>query len=117
MVDSNRSHLHFTFCHQKPERSFFFKGRQFPICARCTGIHLGYCVFPFLVFGVFKIPLLWSILMVIPTYLDGALQAYFDIMSNNKRRFVTGVISGVGSMSLVSIIGIYIGNQILTFIN
>lgn len=24
-------------CHRRPERSFFYKGRQFPICARCTG--------------------------------------------------------------------------------
>ena len=25
-------------CHQKPERSFFYKGYQFPVCARCTGV-------------------------------------------------------------------------------
>ena len=27
-------------CHQKPERSFFLEGHQFPVCARCTGLHL-----------------------------------------------------------------------------
>ena len=27
-------------CHQKPERSFFWDGHQFPVCARCTGIYL-----------------------------------------------------------------------------
>jgi uncharacterized membrane protein len=25
-------------CHQRPERSFFFEGRQVPICARCFGM-------------------------------------------------------------------------------
>ena len=29
-------------CHQMPERSFFFKGYQFPVCARCTGMIVGY---------------------------------------------------------------------------
>ena len=25
-------------CHQMPERSFFYKEYQFPVCARCTGV-------------------------------------------------------------------------------
>ncbi|KAB1067545.1 DUF2085 domain-containing protein [Tamlana haliotis] len=109
--------LHFTLCHQLPERSFFFKGKQFPICARCTGIQVGYFVLPFFIFGLIEIPLIWSLLMVIPAYLDGAIQAYFDVESNNKRRFITGLITGVGSMSMASLIGIYIGKLILTLIN
>jgi uncharacterized membrane protein len=27
-------------CHQKPERSFFWEGQQFPVCARCTGLYI-----------------------------------------------------------------------------
>ena len=27
-------------CHQLPERSFFWDGRQYPVCARCTGLYL-----------------------------------------------------------------------------
>ena len=27
-------------CHQRPERSFFWDGHQFPVCARCTGLYL-----------------------------------------------------------------------------
>jgi uncharacterized membrane protein len=34
----------YVFCHQIPERSFFIDGHQFPICARCTGIFLGFIV-------------------------------------------------------------------------
>lgn len=29
------------WCHQKSERSFFIKGNQMPVCARCIGIFLG----------------------------------------------------------------------------
>src|SRR4051794_15491567 len=28
-------------CHQRPERSFFLWGTQFPVCARCAGIYAG----------------------------------------------------------------------------
>lgn len=27
-------------CHQRPERSFFWDGHPFPVCARCTGLYL-----------------------------------------------------------------------------
>ncbi|MBB4117934.1 putative membrane protein [Mesonia hippocampi] len=111
------ANLEFTYCHRKPERSFFWKGKQFPLCARCTGINLGYVVLPLFIFGVIKIPLLWTVLLIIPTYIDGAIQAYFNIESTNSRRFITGLMSGIGTMSLISIIGIYIGNLILTIIN
>lgn len=111
------ANLEFTYCHRKPERSFFWKGKQFPLCARCTGINLGYVVLPLFIFGVIKIPLLWTILLIVPTYIDGAVQAYFNIESTNSRRFITGLMSGIGTMSLISIIGIYIGNLILTIIN
>jgi uncharacterized membrane protein len=29
-----------TICHQRPERSFVLNGRQFPVCARCTGLYV-----------------------------------------------------------------------------
>ena len=27
-------------CHQIPERSFYWAGQQFPVCARCTGLYV-----------------------------------------------------------------------------
>ncbi len=111
------ANLNFVFCHQKPERSFFWKGKKLPMCARCTGINLGYFILPLFILGIIKIPLLWTVLMIIPTYIDGSIQAYFNIESTNSRRFITGLMSGIGTMSLISIIGVFIGEQILILIN
>ena len=100
-----------------PERSFFWKGRQFPVCARCTGIHIGYLAFPLFLFSIFTLNIWWTMLLIVPTYLDGTIQAYTNWESNNVLRVVSGVFAGIGSMSLVSIIGKFIGTQILLLIN
>ena len=67
--------------------------------------------------NLISIPLWWSIAMVLPTYIDGTIQAYTKYQSTNAIRFTTGIISGIGTMSLVSITGIAIGKLILTIIN
>jgi hypothetical protein len=36
-------------CHRLPERSFSVAGRQFHICARCTGVVVGLVASPFLI--------------------------------------------------------------------
>lgn len=113
----DKRRLHITYCHRKPERSFFWKGKQFPVCARCTGIHIGYISFPLFLFSVFTLNIWWTVLLILPTYLDGLTQAFFKRESNNLLRVTTGVIAGIGLMSLVSIIGKFIGNQILLILN
>jgi len=105
--------LHITFCHRKPERSFFWKGKQFPVCSRCTGIHIGYTAFPFFMFNVFTLNIWWTIALILPTYIDGLTQAFFKRESNNILRVTTGIMAGIGGVSLVAIIGKYIGDQIL----
>lgn len=96
-----------------PERSFFWKGKQFPVCVRCTGIHIGYLTFPLFLFSVFTLNIWWTIGLILPTYIDGLTQAFFKRESNNFIRVTTGLMAGIGGMSLVAIIGQFIGNQIL----
>lgn len=88
-------------CHQIPERSFFIGGYQFPLCARCTGIMVGY-IFALLLY-IFRIilPPCLSIIMMIPLIADGGLQYLFCIMSNNIRRLVTGLMYGTGFIHTV----------------
>jgi len=53
---------------------------------------------------------------MIPTYLDGTIQAIYNRESNNFIRVTSGFIAGVGSMSLISIVGKKIGDYILLII-
>jgi uncharacterized membrane protein len=106
--------LHFTFCHRKPERSFFFKGKQFPVCARCTGIHLGYISFPLFLLNVFVLNIGITFFLIIPTILDGLTQAFCNRESTNAIRLITGFMAGIGIMSMVAIIGKTIGFFIIS---
>lgn len=110
-----KRHIQLTFCHRKPERSFFWKGKQFPVCARCTGIHIGYIAFPFFLFQIFSLNIWWTLALILPTYIDGWTQAFFNRESNNFLRVTTGLMAGVGMMSLVAIIGQSIGHFILSY--
>jgi hypothetical protein len=44
------SALRFTYvighvvCHQRPDRSFFTCGRQWPVCGRCAGLYMGFAL-------------------------------------------------------------------------
>lgn len=105
--------LQFVLCHQKPERSFFWKGKQFPVCARCTGIYLGYLSFPLFNFEVIALSNWVCVLLAAPTIIDGLTQAFCNRESNNVIRLITGVFAGVGLMAFVVNIGTLIGNLIL----
>lgn len=82
-------------CHRMPSRSFFYKKKQFPVCARCTGIYLGFFVMiPLLWF--YQIGMILSIVLILPTLLDGLTQAYLNRESTNFLRFSTGILGGIG---------------------
>ena len=71
---------------------------------------------PIFLFNLWEIPVLWAILMVLPTYLDGIRQHITNRESTNVIRVITGFVAGVGTMSLVSDLGQYIGGVIKTWI-
>ena len=82
-------------CHQKPERSFFFKGYQFPVCARCTGVIIGEVI---AIICLFFLALKWwfSLLFLIPMGIDWGLQYLKILESSNYRRLITGLLGGFG---------------------
>ena len=108
--------IEFVACHRKPERSFFFRGKQFPVCARCTGMLIGYLAFPFFAFNLVAVSIWVALLMNTPAFIDGATQALEWRESNNKLRFITGLLSGIGQVGLIAIIGKIIGYLILNLI-
>jgi uncharacterized membrane protein len=90
---------HYLGCHQIPERSFAYKGYQFPVCARCTGV---FASFPLSVYCSVKKNLSpGTCLRMCSVMLTDWLLQYLDIkQSNNSRRLITGFIGGLGFNTL-----------------
>lgn len=84
-------------CHQLPERSFYIGKMQMPICSRCLGIYIG------MVLSLF-INQPWLIFFAPITYIDGLIQLKTSYISNNRRRLITGIISGIGTVQLFKFI-------------
>ena len=83
-------------CHQMPERSFFFNGYQFPVCARCTGVLIGEIIAIIaIICGVRlkKLPIIGSIGVM---GVDWGLQWTEILSSTNPRRLITGILCGIG---------------------
>ena len=83
-------------CHQIAERSFFIKGYQFPVCARCTGVILGELLAVILILCSIKMNAIISIVLLIPMGIDWGLQYLKILKSDNIRRLITGTLGGVG---------------------
>lgn len=86
-------------CHRMPERSFFIKGKQFPVCARCTGAFIGYLIGGILYFFV-KINIWICILFCAILFLDWLIQYLEWKKSTNIRRLITGIACGVGMIQM-----------------
>ncbi len=85
-------------CHQLPERSFFINKYQFPMCARCTGVLIGYIValVTFMRSASYKL----YMFMCIPMLIDWLIQYLKIRKSNNTRRFFTGLLCGYGFLKI-----------------
>lgn len=82
-------------CHARPDRSFYFRGKQFPICARCTGELVG-MVIGILIAVCYGCPNFWlTCLMMVPLVVDGFTQRLTAYESNNMRRLWTGILFGI----------------------
>lgn len=99
-------------CHRMSERSFFVKGYQFPVCARCTGFYISliiYFIYAYYFFVDYNLFLLiFAILLLIPTAIDGLTQLFEYRESNNILRFITGLTGGIGFGIIVKAIKWYI---------
>lgn len=90
-------------CHQRADRSFFYKDYQFPMCARCTGVMVGYLI-AIPVYFIYTLNISTYIVFCAVMFVDWYIQ-YLKIQeSTNIRRLATGIIGGFGLMSLELII-------------
>lgn len=93
-------------CHCKEDRSFYYKGEKFPICARCTGELVGMIVSLFSCF-FFRLSVPGSLLILMPMVVDGVVQMVTSYESNNRRRFITGFLFGYGLVMLIAITTVF----------
>lgn len=86
-------------CHQRPDRSFFACGKyQFPVCARCTGVILGY-VAAICTVGI-SIPIIVCLTFCGLMFIDWLIQFLGIRSSTNVRRLITGIMGGFGLLRL-----------------
>ena len=92
------------FCHRIPERSFFFRGSQFPVCARCTGILIGYIIGIIYIIFCNKLSYIFELLLMVPLLIDGIGQYRGYFVSTNIRRLITGILAGISVICLFRIV-------------
>ncbi len=103
-------------CHQMPERSFFIKGRQFPICARCTGVIIGN-IAAYILFFLCAPPPELCVMGCAVMFTDWFIQYIGICPSTNIRRLITGIIGGgslatIYCMAIEQILQILIQNRV-----
>lgn len=86
-------------CHCRSDRSFYYNGKQFPICARCTGELIG-IVFSVILFWFWRPSVITSCIIMMPLILDGFIQGLTKYESTNLKRVITGFFFGIGLISL-----------------
>lgn len=88
-------------CHQREDRSFKFKGYQFPVCSRCTGILTGQILAIIIYLIKIRIPIYISIIFLLIMFLDWYIQYKKIRESTNIRRFITGNLAGIAQISII----------------
>ena len=91
-------------CHRLPERSFWWRGKPLPVCARCTGVMLGQLLG--LTALIRAADWRFCIFALIPLLVDWSAQCWLSFPSTNTRRFVTGLLAGYGEVAL-GVLGLY----------
>ena len=86
-------------CHCRDDRSFHYKGKKFPICARCTGELFGILAGIF-IYIIFRPNWQISYILLIPMILDGFIQNLTPYESTNLKRVITGFAFGCGFIFL-----------------
>lgn len=82
-------------CHQLPQRSFFFREWQFPVCARCTGVLIGQAAA--LLLRRRKPPSMFPVSACLAMLADWTAQELEIEESTNMRRLITGILGGLGT--------------------
>lgn len=86
-------------CHQRPDRSFFIRGYQFPVCARCTGVFIGQ-ILSIRLFTKILLPIKIYIFLCVPMFIDWSTQYIGKRESTQILRLLTGIAGGYALCSM-----------------
>ena len=92
-------------CNKKKERAPHIFGFCFPLCYRCTGVLIG-AVFALITNLTGIIPnnaivALICVVLMLPLIIDGIRQFYFNKLSNNPMRMITGIAFGFSLSKII----------------
>jgi uncharacterized membrane protein len=87
-------------CHRQEDKCLKILGRSL-LCARCFGICIGVPITYLILLMNIRVPILVSILFVLPLLFDGFSQLFGLRESNNLLRLLTGMLCSVGLLSLL----------------
>lgn len=96
-----------------PERSFFYKKKQFPVCARCSGTFIGHLVAILLFLTKRQMSFKNSCFFIGIMGVDWGIQEIGIKKSTNIRRLVTGFCGGLGLFNIYGLLLRKIMNQII----
>ncbi len=82
-------------CNGIASRAPHIFGFCFPLCYRCTFVLIGYLM-GFVLCKKRCISFMVGVLFLLPMIIDGGLQTFLGVMSNNVNRSITGLFFGVG---------------------
>lgn len=95
IFELEKKKIGFAFCHRRKDRSLKMLGYTFPLCARCTGLWLGFGMgLVFRILGL-HMPLVFAIAFMLPLIIDGFTQFFRFGESNSPLRLLTGILFGI----------------------
>ena len=98
-------------CNGIVDRAPQILGICFPLCYRCTFVIISFFITLFLIYKKeISIKYIW--LLLLPLIIDGSLQTFFMIESNNIRRSMTGMLFGIAMAFIVNKIYNFIDKKI-----
>lgn len=99
-------------CNGIAERAPHIMGYCFPLCYRCTFIVIFFIITLWFLYrkGI-ELPIWLLVFCLFPMIIDGGLQTFLGIMSDNLRRAMTGSLFGFGLAGLITWLYMYIDER------